>query len=97
MPGPADYDANEMMIKTSARGVAISQAERNELWTEKSAANIPGPGYYSEQKSTFGQANGGPTMGARIEEKISSNPGPGQYDQELIKNGASVRIGQAER
>ena len=34
MPGPGDYDANDKMTKTSARGVAINQAERTELWVE---------------------------------------------------------------
>ena len=48
MPGPADYDANDKMVKTSARGVAISQAERTELWVEKSGVDAPGPGNYSE-------------------------------------------------
>ena len=40
-------------------------------------------------------------MGAKIEEKISSNPGPGQYDADASKIRqdvtGSVRIGQAER
>ena len=42
-----------------------------------------------------------PTMGAKYEEKVNSNPGPGQYDADAAKIlqsvGGSVRIGQAER
>ena len=42
-----------------------------------------------------------PTMGAKFEEKVNSNPGPGQYDADASKIymsvGGSVRIGQAER
>ena len=40
-------------------------------------------------------------MGSKIEEKMSSNPGPGQYDADASKirqdAAGSVRIGQAER
>ena len=42
-----------------------------------------------------------PTMGAKLEEKVNSNPGPGQYDADASKIMAaqkgSVKIGQAER
>ena len=62
---------------------------------------MPGPGNYSELKSTFGQTHNAPTMGAKIEERINSNPGPGQYDADASKIrsdvAGSVRIGQAER
>ena len=62
---------------------------------------MPGPGNYAEQKSTFGQTNNAPTMGARIEERYNANPGPGQYDADASKIrsdvAGSVRIGQAER
>ena len=40
-------------------------------------------------------------MGSKIDEKLSSNPGPGQYDADASKIrsdvAGSVRIGQAER
>ena len=40
-------------------------------------------------------------MGARIEERVNMNPGPGQYDADSSKIrsdvAGSVRIGQAER
>ena len=97
MPGPGDYDASDKMTKTSARGIAISQAERTEMWVEKSGADAPGPGNYGELKSTFGQTHMAPTMGAKFEEKVNSNPGPGQYDADASKIMAaqkgSVKIG----
>ena len=77
------------MIKTSARGVAISQAERTELWVEQRGSDMPGPGNYAESKSTFGQTHMAPTMGAKFEEKVNSNPGPGQYDADASKIQAS--------
>ena len=62
---------------------------------------MPGPGNYAEQKSTFGQTHNAPTMGAKIEERYTANPGPGQYDADASKIrsdvAGSVRIGQAER
>ena len=36
-------------------------------------------------------------MGARIEERVNSNPGPGQYDAQVQQVAASVRIGHAKR
>ena len=48
MPGPGDYDADDKMTKTSARQVIISQSEKRELWSEKTGADIPGPGNYTE-------------------------------------------------
>ena len=103
IPGPGDYDtSNDQMTKISARGVAISQAERKELWIEqRGGADMPGPGNYTEQRSTFGQTNNAFTMGAKFDEKVNSNPGPGQYDADASKIMAaqkgSVKIGQAER
>ena len=53
-PGPGQYESNDMITKTSTQQVAISQAERTDLWVEKNGAEMPGPGIYSELKSTFG-------------------------------------------
>ena len=58
----------------------------------------PGPGGY-EEKSTL--KSGNITIGVRREDKISSVPGPGEYDQDASKNlranQGSVRIGTAPR
>ena len=53
------------------------------MWIEQTDA--PGPGNYSDQTKTIGKAVLGGHMGAKIEEKISSNPGPGQYDADASK------------
>ena len=53
-PGPGHYESNDMITKTSAQQVAISQAERTDHWVEKNGSEMPGPGNYSELKSTFG-------------------------------------------
>ena len=76
-PGPGQYEQNDEAIKTSSRTVVINQSERQDLWGEEATDEFPGPGNYSEIKSTFGQTQNAPTMGVRIEEKVNSNPGPG--------------------
>ena len=100
-PGPGQYESNETITKMSVKQVAINHASRQELWAEQKGAQMPGPGNYADQKSTFGQTHNAPTMGARIEEKVNMNPGPGQYNADASKIrsdvAGSVRIGQAER
>ena len=73
-PGPGQYETKVSQIANSVR---IGQAKRKALWAEQEQSDQPGPGNYAEQKSTFGQTHNAPTMGAKIEEKISMNPGPG--------------------
>ena len=90
------------MIKTSVQTATLNQGETYELWTDHNkGADVPGPGKYSEQTSTFGQTHNAPTMGARIEERYNQNPGPGQYDADASRIrsdvAGAVRIGQAER
>ena len=77
IPGPGQYDSNDIAVKTSVQTATINQAERQDLWSEQKGADMPGPGNYTDQKSTFGQTHNAPTMGARIEERINMNPGPG--------------------
>ena len=36
-------------------------------------------------------------MASRHEERLDSNPGPGQYNEQVSQLAASVRIGQAKR
>ena len=81
-PGPGQYDADDKAIKTSVQTAVINKGERHELWTEHNASEAPGPGNYADAKSTFGQTHNAPTMGARIEERVNSNPGPGQYEMQ---------------
>ena len=81
-PGPADYDNDDKLIKVSSQKVTISHAQRSELWSEQNGGDIPGPGNYADQKSTFGQIQNAPTMASRHEERVNLNPGPGQYDSE---------------
>jgi hypothetical protein len=49
----------------------------------------------------IGKGLGNVTMGEKRQEKVSSNPGPGEYDQDASKvlqsKMGSVRIGTAER
>ena len=60
--------------------VKIGQAERTDVWMEQSKANAPGPGNYTDETNTFGKAVMGGHMGTKLIEKVSSNPGPGQYE-----------------
>ena len=101
-PGPGQYDADASKLQSAQKGsVKFGLAERKDNWADKAHEDMPGPGTYTESKSTFGQTGTGPTMGAKIEEKLNSNPGPGTYDADASKIqqniGGSVRIGQAER
>ena len=49
-PGPGQYENEDTAIKTSVKQVAISHAERQELWAaeQKVGADMPGPGNYAE-------------------------------------------------
>ena len=81
-PGPGQYEQDDAAIKTSVKTVIINQSERQELWADEGMDEFPGPGNYADAKSTFGQTHNAPTMGARIEERVNSNPGPGQYEMQ---------------
>ena len=62
--------------------------------------DAPGPGNYSDQTNTFGKAVMGGHMGSKVIEKVSSNPGPGQYENNdmMTKTSAQqVAFSQAER
>ena len=45
-PGPADYDNNGLVIKSSARRVIIDKSERQDNWVEQEEADKPGPANY---------------------------------------------------
>ena len=49
-PGPGQYESKDTAITTSVKQVAISHAERTELWAieERIGADMPGPGNYAE-------------------------------------------------
>ena len=99
-PGPATYSASDVLTKTSSQQVTISHAERGEP-QNKMQKDLPGPADYEDQTSTFGQTQNAPTMVSRHEERLNSNPGPGQYNADAsaiqARVGVSVSIGQAER
>ena len=49
-PGPGQYESNDQAVITSVKQVAISHAERQELWADeaKRGGDNPGPGNYAE-------------------------------------------------
>ena len=80
-PGPGQYDADASKIRQDMGGsVRIGQAERTDVWMEQSRTDAPGPGNYTDETNTFGKAVMGGHMGTKLVEKLSSNPGPGQYE-----------------
>ena len=44
---------------------------------------VPGPGNYQENTSSFSQIKGNANMGSKYRDNVNKNPGPGQYDQAL--------------
>ena len=74
-PGPATYDHNVSLTKSSSQQVTITHAKRGELWNSQQK-DLPGPGNY-ELKSTFGQTQNAPTMAGKSTERYNTNPGPG--------------------
>ena len=99
-PGPGQYSGDPNMNKNSAANGKISQAQRPDIWAG-SNNDLPGPGNYAEQPSTFGTTKGAASMGGKYKEERNYNPGPGQYDNDSSKlksnTGASFRIGSAKR
>ena len=99
-PGPATYDHTDSLTKSSSQQVTITHAKRGELW-DSQQRDFPGPGNYENQKSTFGQTQNAPTMASRHQERLNSNPGPGQYNADSLTIKAeisgSVSMGQAKR
>mmetsp|Transcript_14602 Transcript_14602/g.19762 ORF Transcript_14602/g.19762 Transcript_14602/m.19762 type:complete len:209 (-) Transcript_14602:264-890(-) len=84
-PGPAQYDVSESLTKTAGTGVRISKAQRKEIWDAQTRKDVPGPGNYSENTSSFAQVKGGAAnMGSKYRDEVNVNPGPGQYEQALF-------------
>ena len=88
-------------MRANQGSIRIGTSVRKDIWEEqiKNGESLPGPGGYLEDTSTLKSKN--ITIGVRREEKVSSNPGPGEYDQDASKivmaGHGSVRIGTAER
>ena len=59
--------------------------------------DVPGPGNYQENTSSFAQTKGVANMGSKYREEVNFNPGPGQYEQALNdmsnNQSSSVTIG----
>ena len=67
------------MLRANQGSVRIGTAERKDIFEDqvRKGETLPGPGGY-EQTSTLKSQN--ITIGVRREERVSYNPGPGEYD-----------------
>ena len=77
----------------------IGTAPRQDIFIDevKNSQSLPGPGGY-EEKSTL--KSGNITIGIRREEKLSSVPGPGEYnpeDEKIKLSAGKVKFGTSER
>lgn len=97
-PGPGQYDADPNKNKRQAPNTKVSQAQRQDLWADQSRQDLPGPGNYAVEASSFKDSRGGANnMGSKYKPEVNMNPGPGQYDADaskiLNRTQGSVRIG----
>lgn len=57
----------------------MSLAAKKGIWEEQAKQDVPGPGNYLEDTSTFKRSQK-ITMGEKYRDQVNQNPGPGQYD-----------------
>lgn len=98
-PGPGSYNEDANITKANNASVRIGSSSRGNI-VSKEVLDLPGPGNYSDDSKTLGKDGHKYTFSARHAEKMSDNPGPGQYDGDFSQTKektASVRIGSASR
>ncbi len=76
-PGPGQYASalNDMSNHQKSTVTIGNEKVRNDLFSIDSHANLPGPGAYSSPNHKVK----GFVIGGKAETKISSTPGPGNY------------------
>ena len=83
-PGPGQYTVNDDVTKTGSSNQRMPKAKRQEIWESQTKNDVPGPGNYSENTSSFAHIKGGAAgMGSKYRPEVNQNPGPGQYNQAL--------------
>ena len=74
-PGPGAYLEEG---KSGAGAALMGTSKRTDNFAGKGEADLPGPGNYGEQYSSFSKTQR-VVIGGKYKEQISATPGPGSY------------------
>jgi hypothetical protein len=74
----------------------MGTSRRTDNFVSKEEADLPGPGNYGEQYSSFSKTQNVP-LGGKYKSKLSDTPGPGQYGAVGSRNAKGAKMGTQPR
>ena len=95
-PGPGAYRGEAGRAKPPTGAARMGTSRRTDNFVSKEEADLPGPGNYGEQYSSFSKTQNVP-LGGKYKSKLSDTPGPGQYGAVGSRNAKGAKMGTQPR